>query len=106
MGRDTGLSAMVEDDELVIRIGIDVLKTAIEASDYFQPYNEKTGEFEQIMVNDPATFAKSMAYRLNDEAEDGETLIYAMLDKAAETVVEQGDDGVDTPEAASTKEGE
>lgn len=76
--------AKVEGEEIVIRIRIDVIQTAVGAV---------PGWPENYRVADPAEAAKAIVYRLNDEEEDGTTLIHRALDQAVLTALEQGDEG-------------
>ncbi|GAB4059934.1 hypothetical protein [Uliginosibacterium sediminicola] len=48
-----------------------------------------------IKVTDAQEFAKAVAQVINDEAEDGSTLLTRMLDKAIAKAVESGCEGVD-----------
>jgi len=80
------LSVKVEDGQLKISIGIALLAFAVQAQDQWP---------EECYVSDVREFAKSVAGRLQKEEEDGTTPIHRMFDAVAETVLEQGDDGVD-----------
>jgi len=48
-----------------------------------------------IKITDAEEFAKAVACAINEEAEDGSTLLTMMLDKAIAKAVESGCDGVD-----------
>lgn len=76
--------AKIEGDEIVIRIKVDVIRTAIDAV---------PGWPENYRVADPLEAAKSIVMRLNDEDEDGTTLVHTALDNAVLTALEQGDEG-------------
>lgn len=80
------LTVKVEDGVLKISIGVALLAWAVQSQDQWP------AEFE---VTDLREFAHSMRYRLQKEEEDGTTPVHRMLDKAAQDVLEQGDDGVD-----------
>lgn len=80
------LSVTIEDGQLKISIGIALLAFAVQSQDQWP---------EEFYVSDLRDFARSMAYRLMFEQEDGTTPVHRMLDAAADEVLEQGDEGVD-----------
>lgn len=76
--------AKIEGDEIVIRVSIDAIQTAVDAV---------PGWPENYRIADLAEAAKAIVYRLNDEEEDGTTLIHRALDQAVLSALEQGDEG-------------
>ncbi len=87
-----GLVAAIEDGQLIIRIGIDVLAYAVEAGDYFQESDGK--------VINKAAFAKDIVFALQEEEEGGTNRIHRLFDDAAIAVVENGSPSVRFPEDA------
>lgn len=57
-------------------------------------------------VVDPVVFGKEVAHMLQDEEEDGTTLVHRMFDDAFREVVEQGGEGVEELEELEDDEGE
>jgi len=89
------LTVGVEGDQLVIRIGVDTLAWCFEISDDNQPYDEQIGDFRRsFKVLDRHKFAKGVAYGVQDEREDGSSLLTDALDAACINAVEN-DMGVD-----------
>ena len=84
--------AQIVGDKLTISLRISTLAHAARHSDYFDRCAEQG---MPLKITDEATFAKSVAYALNAEEEDGSTPITRMLDKAFEHVSEQGEEGVE-----------
>lgn len=84
--------AQIADGKLVISLNIGTLAHAARHSDFFDRCAEAG---TPLKITDEAVFARSVAYALNAEEEDGSTPITRMLDKAFEHVGEQGEDGVE-----------
>jgi hypothetical protein len=83
----SNLTCQIEDEDLVIRIGIPLLMHAL------QEGPDWTDEFR---VTDPMAFAKAIAFHLqNDEEEDGSTSIHRALDAAATHAIESACEGVE-----------
>lgn len=96
MPADQPLSCKLEGEELVIRIGIDTLSYAFNESDYNNPWNEESSDFERMsQVENSLQFAKDVVHELNDEGEDGSTLLTSLIDKACEEACEQGSLGLE-----------
>ena len=94
--KDQPLTAEIKDDEIVIRVGIDVIKWALEHHKDTQPYNEKTNKYEQKwIVSDSAEFAKDVLHAMENEEEDGTTPLIKFLDKMCMEALEDGSIGVD-----------
>lgn len=90
MSRKQGLKIAVEEDQLVIRIGVDALVFAAEHSEEFQPYNAKSGNFDQWKIRDADEFAKAVANHLHDEEENGSTPVTRTLDEIFVLALEDG----------------
>ena len=94
--KDQPLTVEIRDDEIVIRVGIDVVKWALEHHSDSQPYNEETHEFDQKwIVSDAAEFAKDVRRAMDREEEDGTTPLIEFLDKMCIEALEDGSTGVD-----------
>lgn len=78
MAKGQDLKVIVEDGELRISVGVDVLPTIIESS------------FPGAEVNDPDSFAIEIMERLTQEADDGTTLVHEMFDRATDLAAEDG----------------
>lgn len=77
------------DGEIVIRLPVDNLGCALEgawALHYIDAH---------FTVTDPQAFAKEVMRSLNNEDEQGTTLIHRMFDKAMLDAIEQGAEGVE-----------
>jgi hypothetical protein len=78
--------ALIEGDEIVIRVAIEALPTIVDASPL------APAEFS---VTDAVTFAAELVKELNREEEDGTTPIHRMFDVVILEAIEQGADGVE-----------
>lgn len=84
--------AVIEGDNIVIRVPIAAIPVAFEA----WPDAPRNDEADPLYrVTDAATFAKGIVRYLNDESEDGTTRIHLMLDSAMNEALEQGEEGVE-----------
>lgn len=79
--KDAVLSVGLEDDQLVIRIGIATLAFALTAAD------------EPLRVVDARLAAEEIVRVLTDEEEDGTTPVHRLLDKAGLAAWENGGEG-------------
>jgi hypothetical protein len=96
MPKTTPLRIAVEGDELVIRIGVDTLKTAAEGSEHFDYYSVHDNRYGlRWRVNDSDLWARDVAREIVDEGENGSTLVTRMLDTAFQWTLENGSDAVD-----------
>ena len=83
------LTIGVEDDQLVIRIGIDTLAYCFEVSDDNNPFVDDDNDFRRTFkVDDSREFARGVGYGLRDEREDGSSLLTDALDAACVYAVE------------------
>lgn len=95
MSKDKPLSCEVVDGELRIRIGVDILKFAAEHCDHFYNGSVESADGPYISVTDAEEFAREIVRHLNEEAEDGHTVIHEMLDQAFVSAINYGCEGVD-----------
>jgi hypothetical protein len=94
--RNQGLEVKIQDDEIVIRVGIDTVKWALEHHEESQPFNEEIDDYEQKwIVSDPVEFAEDVVRAMDDEAEDGSTPLSDFLDKMCMDALEDGSIGTD-----------
>jgi hypothetical protein len=95
--RAQALSVEVVGGKLVISIGVDCLKTAIEWAPALVKYNNASDDYEYPTVTDVDTFAHELANALERESEDGTTPVHRMIDAAAVEAIEYGAEGVEIP---------
>ena len=74
------LTVEVKDGELHISIGAATLAWAVQNGDWDSC----------AYIRNPLQFARDIANTLNDESENGETIVHTMLDNAANWTIEQG----------------
>lgn len=86
MAKNRALKVAIEDGEVVIRIGVNTLRTAAEGSEDFHGAEGS----RYVRVFDPDRFAAGIVEELNDEAEDGTTHVHEMFDKAFRQAIDQG----------------
>jgi hypothetical protein len=95
MSTQQPLDIRVENDELVIRIGVDTLAFAAQHSDLFNPFDPAQNDFvQQFKVINLSEFAKDVRRELRREEEDGSTLLTDLLDKVFSRVVDQGSEAL------------
>jgi len=79
------VAVAIEETEIVIRIPITYLPTALDCA---MDGGHVAGEYK---VTDPAQFAHGILSVLQDEREDGTTLVHGLLDKAIEDAIDGGE---------------
>lgn len=79
--------AKIEGKEIVVRIKISALKQCVE-------YATTQAFGEAVKLTNKHKFAKEFVRQLNDEAEDGETILHRAFDEAIVQAIEQGAEGV------------
>jgi hypothetical protein len=85
------LNTEVIDGRLVISIGVEALAFAAEhCPELTDGYITFSSETYGPKITDPDEFAHDVVAALIDEAEDGTTLVHAMLDQAIVLAVESG----------------
>ena len=85
MARDKWLTVEIVDEEVRIRIGIDVLAWSAEHNDAYYDAVKY-----QLKVLDGAGFAKDVLLELEREEEDGTTAVHRLLDKAINAAIDNG----------------
>jgi len=96
MPKDTPLKVEIVDDEIVIRVGVSILKWAVEhpLDDRLTVHNDETGKFMCFDITDEEEFARDVLRALNDEDEQGTTMVHRLLDNAFVEAVDNGSIGV------------
>lgn len=80
--------------EIDMRVGIETLRHAAESHVEF--WDGKSGmDVPNIKITNSVTFAQEVARAINEEGEDGSTILSRMLDEAIKLAVENGCEGVD-----------
>lgn len=90
--RNMKLSTSIIDDVLKIEIGVDTLAFVVMHSpnQLLSPFDETTGGFGHTHVINPDLFAKDVLSELEDEQEDGTTIVHLMIDDAIFRAIENG----------------
>jgi hypothetical protein len=83
---DAPLSARIENDQLVISIGVSTLA--------FAAHSSPEGYMAGSKIVNPLGFAKDVLAELTDESETGMTTITQMLDQGCEAAADQGSEHV------------
>ena len=81
--------AFIENDTITICVQISALADVVEG--WWTSGNSGT----RYKVTNPESFAKEVVRALNDEDEQGNTMIYDMFDNAFENAINQGADGIE-----------
>ena len=84
MNAETPLSVSIENDQIVIRVGI----ARLNGSAYHT-------HLPTLPITDREAWAKSVAYELMRESDDGETLPSRMFDDAMQWALDDGAQGID-----------
>lgn len=92
---DLPLIASVLKDALVVHIGIKTLAWAAAHHPDFWDGEDETADGPYIKVTDPLTFAHEVARTLEEESEDGSSILSRAIDAAVKEAIEQGCEGVD-----------
>jgi len=96
VAKDTELSVNIVDDELVIRVGISTLCTAVRQCEVIDHAVMDADDDESaVEITDEAVFAQAIRDALKDEEEDGSTPVHRLLDAAANEAIEQGCEGIE-----------
>lgn len=84
----------IREGRITIVIPKKVLRFATEQHPEF--WDGETGEDQpNVKIDDLDSFTKEVERAINDEREDGSTLLTDMLDKAIKSAVEDGCEGID-----------
>lgn len=89
------LSVSVEDGQLRIIIGVNVLAYAVSYSDWACKWRDGQGDdsgdyFRDFAITDAKLFAEDVARAMLNEEEDGSSPLSNFLDKATEAAVDDG----------------
>lgn len=90
--REQGLAVEIIDGRLFVSIGVDALMVAVKGG---PTWSDQEEEERGWVISDPDGFAADIVHELEDEEEDGTTLVHVMLDAAIERAVEQGSLNID-----------
>jgi len=92
--KETPLACWIENDCLVIKIGINALAFVAANCEYF--WDGESGiDVPTVKVIDKSLFAKEVRRYLAAEEEDGSTLLTKTIEQAIINAVEDGCEGVD-----------
>ncbi len=95
-GADAPLTVDIEDDEIVIRIGIGTLAWAFDRMEENNPWSADKRDFVQKWrVSDPKEFARDVVGELTNEEEDGSHPLNRLLDQVCNAAVDQGSLGIE-----------
>lgn len=97
MNRHDPLKCYINDGVLTMAIGVECLAMAIKFNPELTEYNDKTGEWVEPEVTDADKFAVEIMHAVQQESEDGTTLIHIALDTAAMNAIEDGAEGIKLP---------
>jgi len=97
MSRDQHVNVELLEGRLVISIGIDTLATAVRwMPSIDDAFDEVEGKYIETEITDADKLAEAIAEQIDDEEEDGTTLVHRMIDKAALRAIENGAEGIIT----------
>lgn len=95
-GSDAPLTVDIEEEEIVIRIGIGTLAWAFDHMEENNPWSDDKHDFVQSWkVSDPAEFAKDVVGELTNEEEDGSHPLNRLLDQVSAAAADQGSLGIE-----------
>lgn len=95
-GADAPLTVDVENEEVVIRIGIGILAWAFDHMEENNPWSDDKCDYVQKWkVSNPVEFAKDVVGELTNEAEDGSNPLTSLLDQVSTAAADQGSLGVE-----------
>lgn len=93
--RDQHVQVELIDGRLVVSIGVDTLATAVKHMPQMDDaFDEVEGKEIETEITDADKLAAAIVEALDDEEEDGTTLVHRMLDKAALRAIEGGAEGI------------
>lgn len=91
MNSQTPLSVSVKDGELVVRIGVDALATALAYSDWANQYDEGDDVYiRNVAIVDASQFAKDVGLAMQNEKEDGSSPLTNFFDSAMQSAIDDG----------------
>ena len=96
MGKERPLNVTVKDGELVIRIGVNVLASAVARGDDFHEYDDPSDQYlRNFAITDATQFARDVAIALEHEEENGSSPLTRLLDEMAQAAIDDGSTGVE-----------
>lgn len=90
--REAGLDVSIVGGRLVISIGVDALMVAVKGGPAWSDQEEEERGWK---ITSAEGFAADIARELQDEEEDGTTLVHVALDAAIERAIDQGSLNID-----------
>ena len=94
--KNAGLEVKIENEELVIRVGISTLCKAVrQCPSISDAVMEADCDESVVEITDETVFAQAICDALEDEEEDGSTPVHRLLDAAADSAIEQGCEGIE-----------
>jgi hypothetical protein len=95
-GFDAPLTVDIEDNEIVIRIGIGTVAWAFDHMEENNPWSDDKHDYVQKWkVSDPVEFAKDVVGELTNEEEDGSHPLNRLLDQVSTAAADQGSLGIE-----------
>ena len=95
-GADAPLTVDIEEEEIVIRIGIGTLAWAFDHMEENNPWSDKKHDYVQKWkVSDQLEFAKDVVGELTNEQEDGSHPLSVLLDQVSTAAADQGSLGIE-----------
>lgn len=96
---DSPLHVRIENEQLVISIGIERLASVFEESEDNQVYNEESHDYDRVLrITDKQEFAKDVVSAMREESENGSTPLYYFLMAMCQAAADDGSTGVDYDE--------
>jgi len=92
-----GLEVGIKGGALVIALPLEALQMAVECYSFFEEYDPDTGTLHEPILTDAMRFAQEVIRALDDESEDGSTLVTRMLNAAFSKALESGAGGILLP---------
>lgn len=97
MNRNDPLKCFIENGVLTMSIGVACLANAVKLNPDLAEYDSEAGEWNEPEITDPDKFAEEVLRAVQDESEDGTTLVHIALDTAAANAIENGAEGIKLP---------
>lgn len=95
-GADARLTVDIENDEIVIRVGVGTVAWAFDHMEENNPWSDDKHDFvQEWKVVDPLEFAKDVVGELTREEEDGSHPLHRLLDQVSTAAADQGSLGID-----------
>ncbi len=89
------LEIVIENGQLIIKIGVDTLTAAAEGSEHFDFYDPKTHDFRlHYKVENKEQWAQDVRRALLDESEDGSNMFTRLMDRAFLHALDDGSEAV------------